>query len=321
MTKYDVIIIGGACAGLTAGLYASRRALKTLILTKDIGGQAGITDEIENYPGFDAVSGADLMLKFKTQAEKWGTEIRSAEVVGLEKKENNFVVKSADADFEALSVILAFGLARRQLGIPGEKELLGRGVTYCATCDGPLFKNKIVAVVGAGNSAFDAADYLSKICKKVYLIHRSEKFRADAVMIDSVKKRKNVEILTNVEIVQLNGEERLESAVLKFKVPSGVEKIIAMDGLFIEIGFEPKTDFLKGMVALDERGQIIVDHEQKTSAPGIFAAGDITNVPFKQIVISAGDGAKAGLSAARFVQNAKGAEDAPDWTKKIKNNR
>jgi thioredoxin reductase (NADPH) len=303
MSKYDVIIIGGACAGLTAGIYAGRRALKTLILTKDIGGQAGITDEIENYPGFDAISGFDLMTRFKAQAEKWGAEIRTAEVVGLEKKEKSFLVKTADSDFEALAVILAFGLAHRKLGVSGEAELFGRGVTYCAACDGPLFKNKVVGVVGAGNSAFDAADYLSALCEKVYLFARRPEFRADAVLIEAVRKRKNVEIVTDVEITKINGKERLESIDLKEK-KSGALKAVALDGLFIEIGYEPKTDFLKGFVALDERGLVIVDNEQKTNVAGVFAAGDITDTPFKQIIISAGEGAKAGLSAGRFVKRA-----------------
>lgn len=312
MEKYDVIIIGGACAGLSAGLYAGRRALKTLILSKDIGGQAAITTEIENYPGVGVVAGPQLMMKFKEQAEKAGAKIILDGVTKIEKVGKEFVISTAKERYGALSIVLAFGLSHRQLNVPGEKELTGFGVTYCATCDGPLFRGKTVAVVGGGNSAFDAADYLGELCEKVYLLVRSDKFRADQVLIDSVKARKNVEIITNVQISEIVGAERVEKVVLN----NGNE--IALQGVFVEAGYEPQTAFLNGLVKLDERGQIIVDAETKTSEPGIFAAGDVTNVIFKQAVISAGEGAKAALSAARYVQGVKGAEERPDWKRRTK---
>jgi len=310
MEKYDVIIIGGACAGLSAGLYAGRRALKTLILSKDIGGQAAITTEIENYPGFDAIGGRALMDSFKKQAERYGAEIKMGEFLGAEKVASGFVVKSSVGDFETLSIILAFGLEHRKLGVPGEKEFYGRGVTYCATCDGPLFKGKTVAVVGGGNSAFDAAEYLSGLCEKVYLLHRSDKFRADAVLIDAVKTKTNVEIVTGVNVAEIVGDKKIQSV----KLDNG--QVIELNGLFVEIGYQPKTEALKGLVELDNGGQVVVDCEAKTGTPGIFAAGDVTNVLFKQVVISAGDGAKAALSAARYVQGARGREDRPDWKRR-----
>ena len=310
MEKYDVIIIGAACAGLSAGLYAGRRALKTLILSKDIGGQAAITAEIENYPGAGTVAGSVLMLKFKEQAEKVGAKIILDGVTKIEKAGNEFVVFTEKEQYGALSIILAFGLSHRQLNVPGEKELTGRGVAYCATCDGPLFRGKTVAVVGGGNSAFDAADYLGELCEKVYVLVRTDKFRADQVLIDSVKARKNVEIITNVQIKEIVGAKRVEKIILN----SGSE--LVLQGVFIEAGYEPQTKFLGDLVQLDDRGQIVVDMEARTSEPGIFAAGDVTNVIFKQAVISAGEGAKAALSAARYVQGVRGGEEKPDWKRR-----
>ena len=310
MEKYDVIIIGAACAGLSAGLYAGRRALKTLILSKDIGGQAAITAEIENYPGAGTVAGSVLMLKFKEQAEKVGAKIILDGVTKIEKAGNEFVVFTEKEQYGALSIILAFGLSHRQLNVPGEKELTGRGVAYCATCDGPLFRGKTVAVVGGGNSAFDAADYLGELCEKVYLLVRTDKFRADQVLIDSVNARKNVEIITDVQIKEIVGAKRVEKIILN----SGSE--LVLQGVFIEAGYEPQTKFLGDLVQLDDRGQIVVDMEARTSEPGIFAAGDVTNVIFKQAVISAGEGAKAALSAARYVQGVRGGEEKPDWKRR-----
>jgi thioredoxin reductase (NADPH) len=312
MNKYDVIILGGACAGLTAGLYTGRRALKTLILTKDIGGQAAITHEIENYPGTGKINGFDLMTNFRKQAEESGAEIKIGEATALEIKKGKFLVQSSIGEFELASVILAFGLEHRKLGVPGEKEFIGKGVTYCATCDGPLFKGKTVAIVGGGNSAFDAAEYLSGLCKKVYLIHRSDKFRAEQVLIDIVKSKSNVEIITKAEIAEIVGKERVEKAILR----NG--EVLKLDGVFIEIGYQPKTDFIKDLVKLDSIGQVIIDKEGKTNVPGIFGAGDVTDTVFKQVIISAGEGAKAALSAARYLQSKQGLELKPDWTRRKK---
>jgi len=308
MQKYDVIVVGGACAGLSAALYTSRRALKTIVLTRDIGGQAAITTEIENYPGTGSILGPVLMDKFKEQAENAGAEIKLTQITGIIKEGDEYVVIDGFEQYKASALILAFGLTHRTLGVPGEKELTGRGVAYCATCDGPLFKNKTVAVVGGGNSALEATDYLSDICQKVYMFVRGDNFRADEVdMLEQVKNKANVEIRFNTSITEVVGEKRVE----KVKLNDGSE--LELNGVFVEIGYATQTDFLKNLVELDVRGQIIVDQEGKTSAPGIFAAGDVTNVPFKQAVISAGDGAKAALSASRYVKNLKGLEDKPDW--------
>ncbi|KKQ80897.1 MAG: glucose-inhibited division protein A [Parcubacteria group bacterium GW2011_GWC2_38_7] len=310
MQKYDVIIIGGACAGLSAALYTARRALKTIVLTRDIGGQAAITTEIENYPGTGSILGPELMNKFKDQAENAGAEIKLTQITSIRKEGDEYIVTDGTDEYQAPALILAFGLTHRVLSVPGEKELTGRGVAYCATCDGPLFKNKIVAVVGGGNSALEAVDYLSDLCQKVYMFVRGDKFRADETeMLEQVQNKANVEIRFNTSITEIVGEKKVE----KVKLNDNSE--LELNGVFVEIGYTTQTDFLQNLVALDERGQIIVDQQGKTLTPGVFAAGDVTNTPFKQAVISAGDGAKAALSASRYVKNLKGLADKPDWNR------
>ncbi|OGF33533.1 hypothetical protein A2223_03680 [Candidatus Falkowbacteria bacterium RIFOXYA2_FULL_35_8] len=319
MEQYDVVIIGGACAGLTAALYTARRELKTLVITKTYGGQAAITTEIENYPGTGTILGPELMNKFKQQAETAGAQIKLGEVNQVTKiEEGKFEIKSTIGAFESKAVILAYGLEQRTLGVPGEKKLTGRGVAYCATCDAPFFKSKIVGVVGGGNSSFDAAEYLSNIAKKVYLFNRSDKFRAEQVLIDQVNAAGNVESMNFTEIKEFIGEQKLEKVIL-LNNQTQQETELNLDGVFIEIGWITKTDMIKDLVNLDERGYVIVDNENKTSAPGIFAAGDITNTPFKQAVISAGDGAKAAMSTAKYIQMLRGKNGsiglAPDLTR------
>jgi thioredoxin-disulfide reductase len=314
--KYDVVIIGGASAGLTAALYSARRALKTLVISKNLGGQAAITTEIENYPGTGAVPGPILMMKFKEQAEKAGAEIKIGEVSSIEKKDNRFLLKSPIGDFEALTVILAFGLEHRKLNVPGEAEFISRGVAYCATCDGPLFKNKIVAVVGAGNSAFDAADYLASLCEKVYLLARNDEYKAEQVLIDAVKNNPKIEVMNFTEITEISGDKKVEKVKIKNN-QTGQEAEVALNGVFIEIGWQTQTGFIKDLVKLDERGYVIVDKEAKTSLEGLFAAGDVTDSTFKQVVISAGEGAKAALSAARYIQKIQPSkEERQDWTRR-----
>ncbi len=299
MSNYDVIVVGGSCAGLTASIYANRRAMKVLVLAKDFGGQMALTMDIENYPGFKNISGPELTDKMVDQAKSLGVEIKNKTVTEIKKESDLFLVSAGEEQYLGKTVILAFGLEHRHLNVPGEKELTGRGVAYCATCDGPLFRNKTVAVIGAGNSAFDAVEYLSAICQKVYLLSRSENFRAENFIIDNVKKKENVEIKTGVEIREIKGENKVEKVIL-----SNGEELL-LNGIFVEIGYSPKTDFVKDLVKLDEFGQIVVDDEGKTSCVGVFGAGDVTNEKFKQMVVAAGSGAKAGLSAAKFVHGKK----------------
>ena len=311
---YDLIIVGAGAAGLSAGLYAGRREMKTLIISKDLGGQTARAGTIENYPGFEPIDGFELMEKFKNQAEKSGIETVYDEVVEI-KKENGeevyFNIKLASSqEYKSKTLLLCFGLTPRDLGVPGEQEFKTKGVTYCATCDAPLYKGKDVVVVGGGNSALDAAELLSKVANKVYLVHRNEMFRSEKVMIDRVKEAKNVEVLLHTELKEIKGDQFVSSVVVKDK--GGQEKELSASGVFIEIGFIAKTDLLKGLVDLNEKNEIITSKDCQTSVPGLFAAGDITDIPYKQIVISAGEGVKAALQAYRYIQREQG-QIGLDW--------
>ncbi|MEK7653154.1 MAG: thioredoxin-disulfide reductase [Patescibacteria group bacterium] len=306
--KYDIIIIGAGPAGFSAAIYSARRNLKTLVVTKEVGGQMVITNMVENYPGFENISGFDLMDKFKKQAEKCGVKFDFGEVKKIEEKDGGFVVKTGKNQYWSKAVILAFGLTHRELKVPGEEKLKGKGVTYCSTCDGPLFKGKTVAVVGGGNAALGAVDYLSKIAKEVFLIHRSDEFRTAPYLIERARKNENVKFYCFSEVKEIKGEDKLESVVLEsVKGEKSVVEELKVDGLFVEIGYTPKTDWLKGFIDLNERGEIVTKGN-KTSRPGVFAAGDCTDEKYKQIVIAAGDGAKAALEAYHFLaaQNGNG---------------
>ncbi|MDD5731272.1 MAG: thioredoxin-disulfide reductase [Patescibacteria group bacterium] len=326
MNKYDVIIIGAGPAGLTSAIYAGRRVLKTLVLTMNLGGQMNLTEHIENYPGVDLTGGADLSLKMMEQAKKFGAEVMlNQEVLAIEKKEDDFLVKTTSGEYESQTVILAFGKAPRKLEVEGADKYLGKGLSYCATCDGPLFKNKIIAVVGGGNSALGGALYLSELAEKVYLIHRSETFRGDEILVNKIKNKSNIELVLNSEVSALEGEEVLEKIKIKDSVsgsdPSSHEaskdRTIDIDGVFIEIGYEVKADFVKSLVKVDELSQIITDSEGKTSVEGIFAAGDLIQSPYKQIAISVGQGATAALSAYDYIQKKQGKTTVRvDWGQK-----
>lgn len=305
---FDVIIIGGGPAGLSAGLYTSRRALKTLLITRDIGGQISKTPEIENYPGIDKISGIELANKLKAQAEKFGAKIIFEETARISKLKDKFVVETLRNKYEAKSVILASGKKPRELGVPGENEFKGRGVSYCATCDAPFFKNKTLTVVGGGNSALDAALLGSNYAKKVYLIHRRDSFVGEQILIENVKQTKNIEIIYSDEVVEIFGENVVKSIKLK----SGKE--MATDGIIVEVGFIVDHSLVEGLVKVDEKKQVIVNNVQETSVPGIFAAGDLTETPYKQIAISTGEGVKAALSCYDYLQRQQGKRGIlADW--------
>ena len=315
--EYDVIVVGGASAGLTAALYTSRQGLNTLVITKDIGGQALLTDEIQNYPGFISISGFELMNRFKEHAEAYGATFVYDEVVALDAPEDScFVVKTRNAEYTATAVILAFGKTPRDLGVPGEQELKGRGVSYCAVCDGPLFKGKTVAVVGVGEPALDAVNLLSNLAKKVYYVFRTAAPIADEESIANAK-RENVEFVPNSVVNRIVGEKTVKALELS-NVRDGSHSTLSVDGVFIEMGYVTKTEFLRGVVELNSKGEIIVDKMAQTSREGVFAAGDVTDTPYKQAVISAGMGAVAALSAYNYVQRIRGRHaSAQDW-KKVK---
>jgi len=308
---YDVVIVGAGPAGLTAAIYTTRRSLKTLIISKDLGGQASLTDDIENWPGVKHTGGIELMEKFQEQAKLYGTEFLFREVIDIKKKEKLFIVKTVDEkEIKTKTVILSFGLTPRNLKVPGEKELAAKGVSYCATCDGPLFKNKIVAVVGGGNSALDAAEYLSRGSSKVYLIHRKDGFNGEQILIDQVNKISNIELVPKSTIKEIKGDKRVTSLVY---LSGKKETEIKVDGIFIEIGHIATTDWLKDLVDLTDRREIKISLDCETKTPGLFAAGDITQITYKQIVISAGEGCKAALQAYKYIQDTP--VILPDWDK------
>ncbi|PIY96710.1 MAG: thioredoxin-disulfide reductase [Candidatus Kerfeldbacteria bacterium CG_4_10_14_0_8_um_filter_42_10] len=310
--EFDLIIIGAGASGLTAAIYAARRTLSTLVLAKDIGGQANLASHIENYPGFDPTSGFELMNKMKTQAEGFGAQFLLQEVKEINKQGTSFQIVTTQSEFSARAIILAFGLTPRDLGVPGEQEFKNKGVSYCVNCDGPLFKGKTVMVVGGGNSALDAAEYLSRITSQVYLIHRGDSFRGEHCLVERVEKMKNIKIFFNSEIAEIKGENKVTSALVKNNQTTQ-EQELSCDGVFVEVGYVAKTDLIKDLVELNERRQIKINRDCETSCPGIFAAGDITDIAYKQVVIAAGEGAKAALQVYKHLQQEKGKPIKVDW--------
>ncbi|MEO0101003.1 MAG: FAD-dependent oxidoreductase [candidate division WOR-3 bacterium] len=298
---YDILIIGGGPAGMTAGLYAVRKNLKVLLIAKDFGGQALWAPMIENYMGYSVVSGPDLMMRFQKQISSLPIKTRIPdEVIGLSKEGEVFITETKfGGRYKARVVIVASGKRPKTLDIPGEKEFTGRGVSYCVTCDAPLFTNKIVAVVGGGNSAVSAALDLNKTASKVYLIVRRE-MRADQILQEKLAKAEKVEKIIGFSPKEIKGRERVEGILLR-RVENGEEMELKVDGVFVEIGLIPNTDFLKDMVKVNELGEIIINCNCETSVEGIFACGDVTNVVGKQIIIACGDGAKAALSAYHYL--------------------
>ncbi len=311
MELYDTIIIGGGPAGLAAAIYCGRKKLKTILLTVDVGGQGNLTSHIENYPGALPQSGMELMDKFRIQAEKFGTEFVFGKVKEVKKVKKNFLAVLANGEkYSGRSVILAYGKVPRKLGVPGEEEYFGRGVSTCATCDGPLYKNKIVAVVGGGNSALEAALDLVTYAQKVYLIHRRKEFRADEVTIEKVKKNKKIELVLDSAPAEIKGDKFLKSVVVE-ELNTHQKKELEMTGLFLEIGYVVDSSFVSGLVKINDKNEVVVNSLGETSLPGIFAAGDVTNTPFKQAIVAAGDGARAALQAYAYLTGNKLL--APDW--------
>lgn len=310
---YDVIIIGAGAAGLTAAIYTARKALKTLIISIDIGGQTNLTSWIENYPGVDPMHGALLMKKFEDQAKGFGSQLIFGKVAKIDKiNDKHFSVKLFTGEnFETKTIILAFGKVPKSLGVKGENNFYGKGVSACVTCDGPLFKNKVVSIIGGGNSAVEGALELAKISKKVFLIHRRDKFTADEINIKRLNVSKNIELVLNSVVIEFKGKKKLSEIIIE-NVNTKVKKELKIDGVFIEIGFLIDPSMIKDFVKLNEKNEIIIDDRCNTSCLGVFAAGDATSVVFKQTIISAGEGAKAGLEAYRYLTGGSGV--SLDWT-------
>lgn len=303
---YDTIIIGAGPAGVAAAIYAVRREMKTLIIGKEFGGQIVWSGEIGNYPGFKSINNLDLIARLDEHLKSLKVEIKTGEIKVIEKNsDGNFILHTNKESFQARTVIIAMGLEPRRLALAGEEKFNGKGVSYCANCDGPLFRNKTVAVIGGGNSALDAAEVMSKIASKVYLIHRNENFKAFDVLVDEVKTRKNIEMMLNCEIKEISGSNKVEK-VRVFNNKTNETKELTLDGIFIEIGRIAHTDLLADLVKRDEWNQIVVDEKCRTSQPGIFAAGDVTPVEFKQISIAVGQGTIAALAAYQYLQLKQG---------------
>jgi thioredoxin reductase (NADPH) len=300
--EYDVIIIGGGPGGLSAGIYTSRSRLSSLLIERGmVGGRIADAELVENYPGFaDGVSGMELGQLMQKQASKYGLSIVTAEVTALELKKDKKVVKTTKGDFTAKAVIIASGSERGKLGIPGEKELAGKGVSYCATCDAPFFKERPVAVVGGGNAAISEALHLTKFASKVIVIHRRNQLRATRIMEEKARENAKIEFLWDTVVEKIEGGDMVKQLKLR-QVKTGRESTLDVGGVFIAVGLKPSTDFLKGVLPLDKAGYIITNDRMETKIPGIFAAGDIRQHSPRQAITAAGDGATAAVNAEKFL--------------------
>ncbi|MFC1937318.1 FAD-dependent oxidoreductase [Chloroflexota bacterium] len=299
---YELMVIGGGPAGLAASVYAARKKLDTLLVTADIGGQINMTLGIENYLGYQFIEGPELIGKFQAQVEQFPIDQKIGEKVSrLEKIDGGFeAITEAGNRYRATTAILTTGKNPRSLNVPGETEYTGRGVTYCAICDGPIFSGQRVAVVGGGNSALEAALDMVKIAEHVHLVSLTP-LTGDAILVDKLSPAKNLSILTEHETEKIEGETFVTGMSVK-DLKSGEKKRLDVTGVFVEIGLMPNSDLVKGLVKLNERGEVMVNCGCETSVPGLYAAGDVTDIPEKQIVIAAGEGAKAALQAHRYLQ-------------------
>jgi len=315
---YDLIIIGAGIAGMTASIYASRYGFKHLILDSDPGGQGNLAHLVENYPGVSSIKGRELMENIIKQVESYGVKIRQEKVVELRKELlKGFKVKTAKGEYKTKSLILAMGASYRQLSIAGEEKFLGKGVSYCTTCDAPFFKGKTVAVVGGGDSAVSGAIHLASFAKKIYLIHRRNEFRAEKAWVDKLKKKKNIEIILSSVVKEVFGKEKVEGIIIKTLKQENIKttKRQKINGLFIEIGQVPSSVLAKELgVKLDEGGYVLVDADMATNVLGVFAAGDLAaqkrGILFRQFITSAADGARAAASVYHYLTKKPA---APSW--------
>ena len=293
----DLIILGGGPAGVAAAIYAKRAGLDIALISMDVGGEVALTSDIENVPGFSKITGFDLSKKLLAHVKSFDIEFIEAEIQKVEKEGDIFKVITNRGTYEAKTIIIATGRKPRKLNVPGEEKLAGKGVSYCAVCDGFFFAGKTVAIVGGGNTAVTDALYMSGVASKVYVIHRRDQFRADKVLVDRLKAKENVELVLNSEVKEILGDQRVTGVVLK----DG--RKIELDGVFIAIGEIPNSEPYKELVKINDHNEIIVDKMQHTSVPGAFAAGDITDFPYKQIIIAESQGAVAALEAARYLEH------------------
>ncbi|OWK26750.1 MAG: hypothetical protein US76_03450 [Parcubacteria group bacterium GW2011_GWA2_38_13b] len=300
----DLIIIGGSAAAVSAAIYATRSNLNVAIITKDIGGQIALTDEIGNYPGFSTINGMELVKEFKKHLDFYNIKIEDGvEVVNVGGQSGDFKIEAKNGEktleYKSKTVLVATGVRHKRLGIPGEEKFYQKGVSYCANCDGPLFKNKIVAVIGGGNSALESSLMLAGIAKKIYILTINSEMRGEKVMVDKLKKAKNVEFIYNVRILNIIGENMVNAMEYEDLISGKLNKI-ALDGIFVNIGMIPNSEFLT-QVNKDKTGAILVNEKCETNISGLFAAGDVTNILYKQIIVAAGHGATAALSVVDYL--------------------
>jgi len=299
---FDLIIIGAGPAGITASVYAARKKMNLLVITKDIGGQAAWSGDIENYTGYQFITGPDLALKFEEHMRKYNITLKeNEETADIRKAGDVISVRTDKGAYEAKTAIIASGKKSRELGVSGEKEFKNRGLTYCATCDGPLFAGKDVAVIGGGNSALDAALQLMNIAKRVYIVNITAALGGDAVMQDKINSSKIVTVMNNSQVSAILGDKFVNGIGIKRE---GKEETLPVQGIFVEIGLTPNSYFAKDLEK-NKFGEIKVNSNNETNIPGIFAAGDVTDVPEKQIIIAAGEGSKAALSAFRYLAQSR----------------
>jgi thioredoxin reductase (NADPH) len=301
--KEKLIIIGGGPSGLTSAIYSSRAGLDPLVMNgPEPGGQITLTPDLENYPGFpDGIGGFELMEKVTEQAQKFGTRMAFEIVEQVQFEEKPYIIETDTQKYEAESVIIATGSEAKRLGLYREEELTGNGISYCATCDGAFFKDKEVAVVGGGNVAIEEADFLTKFASKVYLIHRRDKLRGDKILADRIKENEKVEILWNTEVEELKGDNNLSGIIIENNKKNETKTLEDVKGLFMAVGYDPRTDIFKGQIELDEKNYIITDNKQRTNKEGIFAAGDVQEPNFNQVIVAAGTGAKAAMQVDKYL--------------------
>jgi len=303
-SRHDLLIIGGGPAGLTAGIYAARETLDVILVEKGItGGIPAIVDHIENFPGFpEGISGMELMQRMRAQADRFNLKVDElVEVESIVPEKGGFRIVTDNNEYQSRAVIIASGGHPRQLGVPGEKEMAGKGVSYCATCDGPFFKDADLVVVGGGNAAVQEALYLTKFARQVTIVHRRDQLRAQPILQEHAFKNPKIKIIWDSVVAQINGDEQLTGVTLR-NVKTGDLREISAQGVFIFIGWIPNTDFVKDLLQLDEEGHIITDSNMQTSVAGIFAVGDVRSKPFRQIANAIGDGAIGALAASKYLE-------------------
>jgi len=302
---FDLVIIGGGPAGLTAGLYAARARLNVILVEKAVpGGQVLTTDWIENYPGFPkGLSGADLVQNITQQTKRFDLNIENNEVISIDCSENVKKVRLSDRTITTHTIIIATGASPRKLGVPGEDRFYGKGVSFCATCDGPFYRDRVVAAIGGGNTAVQESLFLTKFASKVYLVHRRDELRATKILQERAFANDRIEIVWDSIVTSINGGlTNVENITVK-NVKTNDSKELRVDGCFIWTGIHPNTEFLVGCVRLDESGFVIADSNMETSVPGVFVAGDVRDTPLRQIVTAAGDAAIAAFSAEHYMAN------------------